>query len=54
MNFTVSKPIATVIIVLVVAAIIWLVDGLYGKEQVHMTRVGGTMNHCTCSQRLEK
>lgn len=55
MKFTFSKPIAKVVaLALLVVALLWFSDHLYGRRQVEMIRVGGTMNQCTCSQRLEK
>lgn len=55
MGVILSKPIATpVALALIVAVLLWLSDFLYGRKQVEMIRVGGTMNQCTCSQRMEK
>lgn len=55
MRLILSKPIAKpVSLALIVSALLWVSDYLYGRKQVEMTRVGGTMNQCTCSQRLEK
>lgn len=55
MRLTYSKPIAKIVaLALLVAALLWVSDHLYGRRQVEMTRVGGSMNRCTCSQRLEK
>lgn len=54
MNLSLSKPIAGVVAVLLVAALALFLDGSYGQEQTRMTRVGGTMNQCTCTQRLDK
>lgn len=52
MNFNISKPNATTILAIVLAGCVWLLLGFSGEQQ--MTRVGGTMNHCTCTQRLER
>jgi hypothetical protein len=50
-----SKPIAAQLALTFVAfALLLLFDHFYGHRQEEMTRVGGTMNQCTCSERLEK
>jgi len=55
MRLILSKPLAShVALAFVVVALLLLFDHFYGRKQVQMTRVGGTMNQCTCSQRLEK
>ena len=55
MKIMLSRPIATPILLsLAAAALLWFFDSFYGKKQVTMAEVGGKMNNCTCSQRLEK
>jgi hypothetical protein len=55
MRISVSRPIAAPLaLALVAAALLWFFDHLYGQKDVQMTRVGGRMNNCTCSQRIEK
>jgi hypothetical protein len=55
MSIAFSKLTVTPIAVTLIAAMLLLLfDYIYGQKQVQMTRVGGEMNQCTCSQRLEK
>jgi hypothetical protein len=55
MKFVMSKPIAIDVALAFVAVVLLLLfDHFYGHKDVEMTRVGGTMNQCTCSERLEK
>lgn len=55
MKLVLSRPIAAPIaFTLIVAAMLWTFDRLYGQKQVQMTRVGGMGNQCTCTQRIEK
>ena len=50
-----SKPHLTPLALALVAGVLLLLyEHFYGQEQIRMTRVGGKMNQCTCSQRLEK
>jgi len=55
MRFVISKPTAShLALAIITLALILLFDGFYGHKSVEMTRVGGMMNQCTCSERLEK
>ena len=52
-NYEYSKSNVAVLILLI-AALLLLLGGFPGERGVEMTNVGGKMNNCTCSQRLER
>ena len=55
MGLTLRRPVLVpVVFALVAAMIVLLYDHFYGPKQGEMMQVGGKMNQCTCSQRLEK
>jgi len=55
MRYLLSKPIATHLgLAFLAVALLLLFDHFYGHKDVEMARVGGKMNQCTCSERLEK
>ena len=54
MNIKISKPGDAALLVIVAAGLLWFLSGFSGEQPPRMTHVGGAMNHCTCTQRLER
>jgi hypothetical protein len=55
MRYSSTKSIAaTLALAFAALALLFLLDRGDGHHETQMTRVGGRMNECTCSQRLDR
>lgn len=54
MDFKSSSLNGILLWTIVAAGLFWFLAGFSGEQKPQMTQVGGKMNHCTCTQRLER